>query len=49
MARVDFPEMLILVLLAAAGLAVAGASVVYNWIHPDIHSPKQTAPKRRGG
>jgi hypothetical protein len=35
MAQLDFPEMLILFLLAAAG-----AWLVYNWTHPDVQSPK---------
>jgi hypothetical protein len=55
MAHMDFPEMLILVSLAAAGLAAAGALVVYNCIHPHIHSTKQeilqpvgSPPRSRG-
>jgi hypothetical protein len=35
MVRLDIPEMLILFLLAAAG-----AWAVYNWTHPEVHSPK---------
>jgi hypothetical protein len=35
MAQLDFPEMLILFFLAAAG-----AWFVYNWTHPDVHSQK---------
>jgi hypothetical protein len=35
MAHLDFPEMLILFFLAAGF-----AWFIYNWSHPDVHSPK---------
>jgi hypothetical protein len=42
MIHIDFPELLMLFLLAAAG-----AWAFYNWTHPKVESPKKTG--RRTG